>query len=104
MIDEAVAEPLGDHLLDGLDFLVAKLDDLAGADIDQVIVVLVGDRLEPGATILEIVLENQAGFLDQVEGAVDGRERYARIQKQSTTKKHQDNQMVNGRLDDLGND
>ncbi len=78
VVDQPVAEALGDDLLDGLDLLVAELDDLAGADVDQVVVVLVGDQLEAGAAVLEIVLGDEPGFLEQVEGAVDGRQRDAR--------------------------
>ncbi len=43
--------------------------------------VLVGDQLEAGAAVLEIVLGNEPGFLEQVHRAVDGRERDARIDR-----------------------
>ena len=79
VIDEAIAEALGDKILDRLDLLVAELDDLAAADIDQMVVVLVGDRLEAGAAILEIVLGDEPGLLEQIEGAIDGRQRNARV-------------------------
>ena len=78
VVDEPIAEALGDQLLDRLDFLVAELDDLAGADVDQVVVMLVGDRLEAGTAILEIMLGDEPGFLEQIERAVDGRQRDAR--------------------------
>ena len=79
MIDQAIAELAGDHVLDGLDFLVAEFDDRAGADIDQVIVMFVRDQFEPGAAILEIMLGDQPRFLEQIDGAVDGRQRDAVI-------------------------
>jgi len=56
VVDELVAQPLGDQLLDGLDFLVAELDDFSGTNVDQVIMVLVGNGLEAGTAVLEIVL------------------------------------------------
>ena len=97
MVDEAVAEPLGDHLLDGLDLLVAELDDLAGADVDQVVVVLVGDQLEAGAAVLEVVLGDEPGFLEQVDRAVDGRERDARIDVRGAAIEFLDIGMIVGR-------
>ncbi len=45
MVDQPEAEPFGDRLLQPLDLLVAELDDLAGPQVDQVVVVLVGDGL-----------------------------------------------------------
>ena len=45
MVDQPEAEALGDRLLQPLDLLVAELDHVAGAEVDQVVVVLVGNRL-----------------------------------------------------------
>jgi hypothetical protein len=45
MVDQPEAEALGHGLLEALDLLVAELDDLAGAQVDQVVMVLLGDRL-----------------------------------------------------------
>ena len=39
MIDEAEAEPLGDPLLQRFQFVVDELDDVAGLDVDQMVVV-----------------------------------------------------------------
>jgi hypothetical protein len=69
VIDQAIAKALGDHLLDSLDLLIAKLDDRTRADIDQVVVVFVGDEFEAGATVLEIVLGDEPGLFEQVERA-----------------------------------
>jgi hypothetical protein len=79
VIDEPIAQTLGDHFLDGLDFLVAELDDEAGTDIDEMVVVLVGDEFETGAAVLEVMLGDEPGLFEEVDGAIDGRERNARV-------------------------
>ena len=104
VVDQPVAQALGDDLLDGLDLLVAELDDLAGADVDQVVVVLVGDQLEARAAVLEVVLGDETGFLEEVDGAVDGRERDARIDLRRAAIELLDVGMVGGGLDDLRDD
>jgi hypothetical protein len=50
VVDEAEAEFFGDGLLEALDLLVTELDDFAGAHVDQVIVVLVRNRLVAAAS------------------------------------------------------
>jgi hypothetical protein len=49
VIDQAVAELAGDRLLQLLDFFVAKLDDVAGIEVDEVVVVLIAGLLVAGA-------------------------------------------------------
>ena len=39
MIDEPEAELLGDALLQGFELIVDELDDIAGLDVDQMVVV-----------------------------------------------------------------
>ncbi len=104
MIDELVAKPLGDQILDRLDLFVAELDDLARADIDEVIVMLVGDRLEARAAVLEIVLGDETGFLEQVQRPIDGGEGNPRILRGGAALELFDIGMIVGGLDHLRDD
>ena len=72
MVDEAVAELARDPLLDALDLLVAELDHRAGAKVDQVVVMLLGQRLVARAPVAEIVALDDAGILEELDGPVDG--------------------------------
>ena len=72
MVDEAEAELLGDALLQFLEVLVDELDDLAGLDVDQMVVVGVRRRFIARAAVAELVALEDAGFLEQADGAVDG--------------------------------
>ena len=44
MVDEAEAELFGDPLLKHLQFIIDELDDIAGLDVDQMIVMRVRRR------------------------------------------------------------
>ena len=104
MIDELIAQALGDDFLDGLDLFVPELDDLPGPDVDQVIVVLVGDQLEARAAILEVVLGDEPSFLEEVHGSVNGRKRDTGIDRRGAMIELLDVRVVFGCLDDLGDD
>ena len=52
VIDDPVAEPLRDLGLQRLDLLGAELDDAAGREIDQVVVVLARRALVAGPAVL----------------------------------------------------
>ena len=104
MVDQPVAEALGDQLLDGFDLFVAKLDDGARADVDHVVVMLVGNQLEAGAAVLEVVLGDQPGFLEQVQRAIDGRERNTRIDGAGAAVEFLDVRVVDGLFDHLCDD
>src|SRR5262245_695119 len=77
--DEAVAELARHGLLQPLDLLVAELDDLAGLHVDQVIVVAEARGLVTGAAVAEFMTLEDACALEQAHGAIDRRERDARI-------------------------
>ena len=56
-----------------------ELDDLAGLDVDQVIVVTEAGGLVAGAAVAELMTLEDARALEQAHGAIDGRERDARV-------------------------
>src|SRR5690606_29173122 len=74
VIDQLEAELLGDAALQSLDLLVAELDDLAALHIDQVIVVMLGNLLVPGAPLAEVVSLEDVRLFEQAHGAIDGRD------------------------------
>src|SRR5580698_5147691 len=60
VIDELVAELFGDGGLQGFDFLVDELDDLAGLHVDEVVVVGFGGFLVARAAAVELVAGEDA--------------------------------------------
>ena len=58
-------------LLQALDFLVVEFDHLAGACVDQMIVVFRRGILIAGAAVAEIMPVDDAAFLEQAHRAVD---------------------------------
>ena len=81
MADELVAELVGDALLDLLDLLIAELDDVAGAKIDQMVVVLLRQRLVARPPVAELVPLDDAGILEELHGAVDGGDGDVRVDR-----------------------
>ena len=75
MIDQLVAELAGDLALQPLDLLGLEFDHLAAAQIDQMVVVRFGNLLVARAALAEIMALDDAGILEQLHGAVDGRDR-----------------------------
>ncbi len=71
MVDEAIAQLLGDLALQRLELGVDEFDHLAGFDIDQMVMMRLGRGLVTGAAITEIVAVEDARFLKQANGAVD---------------------------------
>src|SRR5690349_17263075 len=84
VIDEAEAELLGDALLKRLQLFVDELDDLAGLDVDQVVVVRVRSSFVAGAAVAELVSFEDACLFEQPHGAVDGGDRNLRIDRGGT--------------------
>src|SRR5690606_30947210 len=69
------AELVGEDLLQPLDAVVVKLDDLAAVVADQMIVVIVGAlvrELVAGLSVAEVALGGDAALREELEGAVDG--------------------------------
>ena len=100
----AEAEALGDRLLQALDLLVAEFDHLAGAEIDQVIVVDVGNRLVAAAALAEIVAGDDAGILEELDRAVDGGDRDPRIDRRGAPIEFLDVGMIGRRVENTGDD
>ena len=75
MVDEAEAELLGDPPLQRFELLVDELDDIAGLDVDQMVVMLVRRGFVAGAAVAEFVAREDPGFLEQADRPVDGGDR-----------------------------
>ncbi len=65
MIDEPIAQPAGDVGLQTLDLLGLELDHSPAPQIDQMVVVRLGDLLVPRAAFAEIMAFDDAGVLEQ---------------------------------------
>src|SRR5712671_6617138 len=74
MVNQLVAELPGDLCLQALDLLGLELDHLAGAQVDEMVVVRVGHLLVAGTAVAEIVPLNDAGILEQLHGPIDRRD------------------------------
>ena len=81
VVDQPVAEPFGDLALQRLQLRIDEFDNLAGFDIDQVIVVGLGGSFIPGAAIAKIVAIENPGFFEQAHGAVHRGDGDARIDR-----------------------
>ena len=72
MVDDGVAQRPGDLVLQRLDALRLELDDVAGLDVDQVVVVVAAGLLEARGAALEGMAVDGAYPLQELHGAVDG--------------------------------
>src|SRR5690242_9983290 len=72
MLDEPVAEALGDVALQLLDLLVAELDDAAGLEIDEVVMMIGRHLLVARPAVAEIVARQNVRLLEKTHGPVDG--------------------------------
>src|SRR3954447_18337623 len=75
MIDEAEAKALGDALLKRLQLVVDELDDPAGLDVDQMVVVRLRRGFVTRAPIAELVALEDPGLLEQADRTIDRRDR-----------------------------
>src|SRR5262249_5004027 len=85
VIDEAEAEFLRDLLLKLLVLGVDEFDDLAGLDVDQMVVMRLGRGLVARAAVAEIVAVEDACFLEQPHGAVHRRDRNAGVDRRGAS-------------------
>src|SRR5690606_972604 len=69
---QLVAVPGGDLALQLLDLGALELDDLAGVQVDHVVVVVAAVQLVDGLAALEVVLDHQPGRLELGQHAVHG--------------------------------
>src|SRR5580658_3873162 len=71
VIDQSVAQPLGDVALQLLDILVAELDDAAGLEIDEMVVVVRRHLLVARPAVAEIMARQDACLLEEPHCAID---------------------------------
>src|ERR1700757_2616392 len=84
VIDQAIAELAGDFGLQFLDFLGGELDHLAVAKVDQMIVVAVAHLLVARAALAKIMPLDNAGILEQLDRAIDRRNRDLVVDRDAT--------------------
>ena len=101
MVDEAEAELLGDPLLQRFEFFVDELDDAAGFDIDQMVVMSVRRGFVARTAVAELVAFEDARFLEQANGPVDGRDRDLRVDGGGALMQRLDVGMIFGFRQDL---
>src|ERR1051326_1791363 len=73
VIDQAITEPAGDLRLQALDLVRLELDHGAGAQVDEMIVVGVGNLFVARAALAKIMPLDDAGVFKQLDGAEIGR-------------------------------
>src|SRR5207302_2987704 len=79
MPDELVAELVGDDFLKLFDLLVAKFDDPAALQIDQMIVMIARHLFVTRAAVAEIMSRENVGLLEQPHRSIDRRDADPRI-------------------------
>src|SRR3546814_1120575 len=62
VIDEAIAEPFGDDLLQRLELRIDEFDDLAGLDVDQMVVMRLGRSEEHTSELQSLMRISYAVF------------------------------------------
>ncbi len=72
MVDQLESQLLGHAALELFDILIAEFDHAAGRHVDQVVVMGFRHLLIARAAVAEIVAFEDAGILEQLDGAVDG--------------------------------
>jgi len=77
VIDQAVAKPARDLRLQALDLVRLELDHVAGAQIDQMVVMRVGNLFVARPALAKIMTLDDTGVLEQLDGPVDGGDRDA---------------------------
>src|SRR5262249_18974835 len=71
MIDQPITEAPRHVGLQAFDVFRLELDDLAGAQIDEMVVMAVGHRFIEGAPVPDVVALDDAGILEWVHHPVD---------------------------------
>lgn len=75
MLDEPKTESFGDCLLQTLDLLVVKFDHFARTQIDQMVMMFVGNRLVAATAGAKVMTGNDTGIFEQLDRPIDGRDR-----------------------------
>src|SRR5690348_912158 len=94
VIDEAEAELLGDPLLEHLELVIDELDDVAGLDVDQMVMVGLGRRFIARPAVAELVSLEDSGLLEQTDGAIDGRDRDVGVHRSGSRMQRLDVRMI----------
>lgn len=79
MVDEAIAQPFGNLALQRFEFGVDEFNDLAGLDVDQMVVVRLWRGFIARATIAKIVAIKNSCLFEQANSAIDRGDGNARI-------------------------
>ena len=75
MVDQFVAELAGNLGLHLFDFLGLEFDHLAGAQVDEVVVMRLAHLFVARAALAKIVALDNASIFEQLDGTIDGRNR-----------------------------
>src|ERR1043165_8934971 len=75
MVHQAEAEPASNFGLELFDLLRFELDYLSGAQVDEMVVMVLAHLFVARAAFAEIVALDDPGVLEQLHGAIDGRDR-----------------------------
>ena len=103
MIDEAKAQPFRYLALQRFQFRIDEFDDLAGFNIDHVIVMSFGRRLVASTAIAEVMPVKNSGFLEKTNGAVHRGNGNARINSRSALVQLFDVRMIDAFRQNSGN-
>src|SRR5215831_16342159 len=104
VIDQPVAELAGNLGLQLLDFLAGELDHLAVAQVDQVVVMAVAHLFVARAALAEIMPLYDAGILEQLDRAIDRRDRDLVVDRDAAPVEFLDVRMINRLRQHPGND
>jgi hypothetical protein len=104
VIDQTIAQTLGDQLLQGLEFRINKFDYLARFYINQMVVMRIGYRFISRLTVPEVMPLNNASFFKEPDGSVDRRNRDARVDARRTLVNRIDIRVIRRIREHPGND
>ncbi len=99
--DQSIAKAARNRLLQFLNLLIAKFDELAGRKVDEMVVMLSGGLLVARPAVKRVPFQD-AFFLEKAHGAVDRGKRNAAIGKGSTAVQFFDIRMIGGFGNDAG--
>src|SRR5215831_20240550 len=83
VVDQPVAELARDLRLQALDLFRAELDHLSGAQINEVIMMGVRHLLVSRAPVAKLVTLDDAGVLEQLDGAIDSGNRNSIVDRRA---------------------
>src|SRR3984893_1688732 len=96
MVDQAISELTRHFGLQTLDLHGFEFDHLAGAQIDEMIVVALAQLLVARSAGTKIMSLHDAGVLEQLHGAVDRRDRNPTVDQGTTAKQFLDIRVIPG--------